>query len=821
MCFQCSLPTPVFTGRKAEVQQVKTCIIGGGGERRVCVVHGLGGAGKTQLALKVIECTRESWATVLYVDASSRGAIESALRGFSVINGVGKSHEDTIRWLESRRERWLLVFDNADSPSLNVHKFFPKCDHGSILITTRLHDMTRLARGPCADCNLSCMNPEEALELLIKAARMQKQPLQPDEVVAANALLQVNCYPSCFHAEINISNTQDVGRLALAIVHVGAFIGHSGITFSKYRALFLVRRQDMLEESGSLLIKIDEYDKTVYTAWKMCYDLLGPIARSMLWMIAFLHFDGITEAIFERAAVNMARKTTFPLSELEATALSSVRKLLCNFLDSEGQWDSLRFLRAMNEILSYSLIELDRIKQSYRIHILVQDWARTVTPHSLDLMLECATTLLSLSIGNDASAEGFSFRRGLGLHIGNILSKRCHTVNAFYASYFAKVYGEMGHWKEAEILCVQALDAYRQLLGDEQPRTLAAMHQLAMAYRHQGQWDRAEELQLQALDTQTRLLGDEHPHTLAAMQQLAMTHRHKGQWDKAEKLQVQTLNVQTRLLGNEHPEVLTTMHNLALTYKNQGQWDAAENLQVQVLDARRRLLGGEHPDTLTTMNNLALTYRKQCRKEEAESLQMQVLDARKRLLGDKHPDTLTAMHNLALTYKDQGRRDKAEKLQIQVLNARKQLFSDNHPDTLTAMHNLALTYKDLGRRAEAEKLQVEALDARKRLLGDRHPDTLNAMYELALTYQDQGRWDEAEKLQAEVLDAQARLLGDSHPDTLITMHCLALTYQDQGRQDESEGLMVELVMRSKRALGEEHTSTLQRERELRIIQARR
>lgn len=190
----------MFTGQEQKVQQVETCLTSHHQERRVCVVYGLGGAGKTQLVLKVVERTREKWETVLYVDASSVEAIESAMQAFAAANSIGETYEDTIRWLESNHKQWLLVFDNADAPSLQMSRFFPNCNHGSIVITTRLQDMTLLAQGPEADCNVSSLNPEDALVLLLKTARIQNHLLTDIERIAASTLLEVSCDSSDVHA---------------------------------------------------------------------------------------------------------------------------------------------------------------------------------------------------------------------------------------------------------------------------------------------------------------------------------------------------------------------------------------------------------------------------------------------------------------------------------------------------------------------------------------------------------------------------------------------------------------------------------------------
>lgn len=101
----CPMPTLVFTGRDAPIGQVESCILDCSQERRVCVLHGLGGAGKTQIALRTIEKTKDKWSDVVYVDATSRETTESTLKGFAITKGIGSTYEDTIQWLGSHRKQ--------------------------------------------------------------------------------------------------------------------------------------------------------------------------------------------------------------------------------------------------------------------------------------------------------------------------------------------------------------------------------------------------------------------------------------------------------------------------------------------------------------------------------------------------------------------------------------------------------------------------------------------------------------------------------------------------------------------------------------------
>ncbi|KAG8699887.1 hypothetical protein FRC08_005055, partial [Ceratobasidium sp. 394] len=401
---QCPAPTPVFTGREDKIAQVAACISRGDMECCVFVVHGMGGVGKTQIALKAIERTHAMWTDVVYVDATSRETAIGALEQFSMARGIGSTHQDTITWLGSKRERWLLVFDNADDPSLGISSFMPRGDHGSILITTRLADMALLARGPRSACNVSNMDPAEALELLLKTARIEHESITDDE------------------REEGIKLVQDFEHLALAVVHAGAYIWRSHLSIRKYRAMFTQQRQVTLDRYSEVLVKVDDYKKSVYTTWRMSYDRLGDRAKELMWLMAFMHNNKLAEDIFRRAALNLKQyRPTIPPSDEERDIQTHVKLLLQSYLDSTGSWDSGAFLSDITELTSYSLVNYDDANDAYNVHVLVHDWVGTVIPGPKVAAIKRTMFLLAISIAFDDTADELAYQRALELHVNSVL----------------------------------------------------------------------------------------------------------------------------------------------------------------------------------------------------------------------------------------------------------------------------------------------------------------------------------------------------------------------------------------------------------------
>ncbi|CAE7072079.1 unnamed protein product [Rhizoctonia solani] len=622
---RCPAPTKFYTGRQDETSQVIACITDGKHGLRVCVVYGLGGVGKTQLVLSVIERTWKQWDHIIYVDASSSESIEKGFKDFAAAQNVGQTRDDLIGWLESCGERWLVVFDNADDPSTHIQRYIPaRGQGGSVIITTRLPDVAALAKGPSAVCHLSSMSQADGTALLVTIARSRNQSLVEDDLKAAEGLVN------------------DFGCLALAIVHAGAYIAHSpAMTIAKYRSLLSSQRRRLLNEYKELprMAKLDERGDTVYTTWRICYDQLKPESRELLWLIAYLHYDGIFEGIFERAAHNMHSKhLALPLADLESEAQSLVKQFLSNFFDSDGNWDTIKFARVAADLTSYSLMEFDRKNLTYRVHVLVHDWAKMVVPHTPELAAECTSTLLSLSIDWTEDAESLAFKRRLGLHVTSVLAQH-PTIGAYCTSYFQYVYSSTGQWTQKARLMQSIVAAFERKLGNDDTNTWAMKAQLAESYAQLGQWNEAAQLQEKVADAYKRLEGDDDPQTFSAIGDLALYYCNSGRLDEAERLQLQVVNSQKNIQGLEHPDTLVTMGNLAMTYSHMGQYAKAEQLEVQVFNGRKRVLGEEHPHTLTSMNNLASTYSYLNRWDEAEELYHEAISISERVLGDQHPST--------------------------------------------------------------------------------------------------------------------------------------------------------------------------------------
>jgi tetratricopeptide (TPR) repeat protein len=226
-------------------------------------------------------------------------------------------------------------------------------------------------------------------------------------------------------------------------------------------------------------------------------------------------------------------------------------------------------------------------------------------------------------------------------------------------------------------------------------------------------------------------LGDDHPEVLAARHVLATALFSRERPQEAEEILRALAADRRRLLGDTHPDTLHTRDRLADVLLIQGRHEEAEHMYRDLVADQRRVLGAEHPDTLATAVDHAWALGMQGRHEEAERICRRVLDIDRRVLGAEHPRTLDAWSDLARWLGRQGRHDETERMCQEILEVERRVLGAEHPLTLRTGTTLARAIAAGGRRAEAEAMLGDLIEVMKRTLGETYSLTVETEHELA------------------------------------------------------------------------------------------
>ena len=314
---------PNFTGRTALLERLHEALTSGEPAALTQAIAGLGGIGKTQLALEYAYRHASEYQTVWWVRADEPATLASDYAAMASRLGVlEKGHAADVpglvemakAWLE-RHGGWLLVFDNAQAPE-RVRDYLPQGATGHAIVTSRNPSW----RGTATALEMPVLERGESVAFLLKRSGQEDHE-------SADALAEA------------------LGDFPLALEQAGAYIEENAETLRGYFDLYQSHPKRLLSEFG----KPADYPDTVATTWDLSIEQVREASLAsvdLLNLLAFVAPEGIPKAMLQAGAEHLPKALGGALG------------------DPSGTNDLIRPLRA------YSLVEVSGDLLS--VHRLVQ-----------------------------------------------------------------------------------------------------------------------------------------------------------------------------------------------------------------------------------------------------------------------------------------------------------------------------------------------------------------------------------------------------------------------------------------------------------------
>lgn len=767
-----------FVGRENYIAKLEESI-STPGETQKTAVCGLGGIGKTQIALELAYRMRDSYpdVSVFWIPCTSYESVEQAYMDIAQITGLALRDAAAVKeqvnaYLSHERSgKWLLIFDNADdmemwtkssetSPALK--SLLPQNETGHILFTSRNRKLAvKLALSNVVQ--IPDMDEDTALQMLHQLF-IRKELLKDTDGTAT--LLKQLCF------------------LPLAISQAAAYINENDITrLGDYVSLITAQEGDMAK-----LLSEDFEDDGRYP------DVKNPVTTT--WLVSFRQIRALDP---------------FAVDYLSFMACISPRNIPQSLLPPAPS-DKSR-VEALGLLKGYSFVSVEPESGNLTLHRLVylatRTWMRkdgsfaTCIVNTVDYMDK---------IFSDITYEERHLWRSYLPHIlSTIENREFRAVRTRYGGLL-NIVGDLlssdGRTREAKALYVQTLEDRQNQLGKNHEETLRSMYNIGAVLLHMGEYTEAKEVMEQVLEGQNTALGPQHPNTLRSLRAYALVRLYQGHYAQAQSIQEQALEGLEKALGPEHLLTLDSVNALGYILRRQGNYEEAEAKHRRAMDGYTKKLGPWEERTLNSHSECGLALLGQGKYEEAEQICSAVLRRSEEMLGPEHPVTLHSMCNLGSIYLEQERLEDAEKLGIQTLDLLKRVVGAEHPNTLSTMGDLGIVLGKQGRHEEAIALHQQAIDGSNKELGQNNPLSLVFLGDLAVTYWEQGDFAEAEELEIKVWENKKQQLGIDHPSTLISMQNLADTFASMGNYRDAIDLTTHCLELRTNRLGAEHPDTV-------------
>jgi len=750
---------PNFTGREELLQNLRAALASEQSAALTQAIHGLGGVGKTQLAVEYAYRFSHEYEAVWWLAAESPATLAADYAALAQPLALPEKEAAdqnlaiaAVRHWLNHHDRWLLVFDNALEVEA-LHGYLPQATTGHVLITSRNPNWRRLAQ-PLA---VSTFAPEEAIDFLCKRTG------QTDRDAA-------------------LKLAEALGHLPLALTQAAAYIEETGKPLADYLALYQQHRQKLLDRAKPAA----DYLYTVATTWEISFQavqLQCAAATDLLHLCAFFAPEIIPWDLLQPVFSQVEQLKTSALADpfKSDDAVAALRRY--SLLEVKDQ--SLSLHRLVQQVIQDRLPEAERKHwQEAAVRLVAEAFPSGVNPIDVRTWPVCRRLLAHALLLSEVE-----------IALGWV---------AFLSNQVGLYFNARANYAEAEPLFRRSVKILEQQLGPEHPAVATSLNNLALLLKSQGKYAEAEPLYRRSLEIREQQLGSEHPDVATSLNNLAALLESQGKSAEAEPLFRRSLKIREQQLGPEHPDVAQSLNNLAALLKSQGKSAEAELLFRRSLKIWEQQFGPEHPNVASSLNNLAELLRSQGKYVEAELLFRRSFEIREQQLGPEHPDVAASLNSLAALLEMQSKPAEAELLYRRSLEIREQQLGPEHPDVATSLNNLAGLLKSQGKSAEAELLFRRSLKIREQQLGPKHPHVANSLNNLAELLRAQGKYVEAEPLYRRSLEIQERQFGSEHPDVATILNNLALLLESQGKPVEAEPLFCRSLKIREQQLGPKH-----------------
>jgi tetratricopeptide (TPR) repeat protein len=729
----------------------------------IIIFSGMGGVGKTQLALQYAHHTKYPYTLKAWFQAENIEQLKYQYIKFAKTLGYAEKKPSIKtalpfikKWL-LKNPGWLLVYDNVSNYE-EIKEFLPE-NSGSIILTTRQQKWP----GAFNMLNINVMTEVESIALvqsliIRKVTESEKESIK--ELVGT------------------------LGYLPLALAQASAYIRQNQITVTDYLNLYKNHEQKLLADTALLE---ETHSLPVAVAWNISLETIVKEARERNQSI--LAMDLLNACAYMSAA-------EIPRDLL----LAWLKEGYPNLANPE-----LVLAKLINQLWKYSMISMDN-NGNITVHRLVQAAMRHRQQQALEkensdyplLTLEWYNKLLKV-VNREFHRktkilEDERRQRNLLPHLQtlfsyyqNIWPNESKFVLVPIINNIGTALFLMGEVKFAKSYYESSLLTLELHYGKEHVDLVYTLEQLNKVHRYLGDAKQAKELHERVLKIKEQYYDRDHVEIANTLDQLGEDYRYLGDAKQAKELHERVLKIKEQYYDRDHVEIANTLDQLGEDYRYLGDAKQAKELHERALKIKEQYYGKDHVEMTNILDQLGEDYRYLGDAKQAKELHERALKIKEQYYGKDHVEIANILDQLGEDYRCLGDAKQAKELHERALKIKEQYYGYGKDHTnVTTLDKLGRDYRYLGNVKEAKETLERSLRIKEQYYGIGHVKLVNTLDELGRDYRYLGNVKEAKETLERSLRIKEQYYGIGHveiADTLVQLGTIyvALNYLEKGK----------------------------------------
>jgi tetratricopeptide (TPR) repeat protein len=576
---------PNFSGRDELLMQLQADLASGRPAALTQAFQGLGGVGKTQVALEYAYRNAEDYKVIWWVRSEEPTTLNSDFAALAENLGLdlapntsSETVREAVRQALARRNDWLLIFDNANNPE-EIKDYIPQYG-GHTLITSRHSDWHCAAHA----VSIPVWTVEEST--LFLKSRTGKEGSQAIELATV------------------------LGGLPLALEQAAAYINACGESIPGYLELFRERQMELFDQAYSPAPS--DYHATVRTTWEVSFRRLqeNTLAVQLLQLCAFFAPDDIPkdlllswEPVPDKLNFNsaVAALRIYSLVEVSEEFLSVHRLVQAVTRDRMEAQKRVEFaknaIRLINEAFPRNIsheVEGWPLCAQLLSHVLTVDEiaerSGIMSPNLASLLNQAG---IYLEIRADFLGAIDAFERAI--KIGKVILSPNSPSLGYYYGHLGNVLWASGDLKRAKKVSEQALEIIEANYGPIHSSTATAVNNLGNILRSLGDLVGAKKEFERALKIMESRYSWDHGGLAPCYNSLGSVLHSLGEFPEAMIAFEQAVYNGLKAYGSDHPLLAEFLTNLGSILQELGDLQGAIYNYKHALRMFQEYLGNDHP----------------------------------------------------------------------------------------------------------------------------------------------------------------------------------------------------------------------------------
>lgn len=737
-------------------------------QKRVVVVNGLGGIGKTTLAQAYICRYYEEYRHIVWITQDT----DNIAKDFANAPGLTRNlhiealgaepdylFSEIIRRMKSiTGYPNLLVIDNGERTLARYRDMLPGQPYWHVLVTSRgaitgfhpqpLGFLSEAQSVALFRKHYPLRNfPEEGIRKLVKAVDYHTLTI---EILARMAALQryslsvlQQAIEKDLRANVEVAHSRRTG----AIDRIGSYLQ---TTFAMSR---------LSEEEIWVLRQVACFPpefQSYRLLRELCVDEKGPHA-----------------GVFAETLTGLADKGWLLYSPM--TDSYRMHRIIAGVVRKEGpiRLEDIAYLLATltGKIRTEFSTDntLDKFGWVPYGKALLAVFPRDMSPAIAELQNQLSFVLFSLCDYDGARALLEKAISSGEKHFG-----KDHPVTTMSYNNLALIHMERGEYEAARVLLEKALRDDERNLGPIHHHTVIRLGNLGRVLEYQGDYAGAKVLAEKAIRAATKNLGAGHPSTVRAYGLLASILTYFDEYEKARSIMRKAVRADEKFYGVDHPAVMSTYAELGYILNCTGQYTEARKLKEKVVRSREKLFGPDHPKTAHSYKALAMVLNNLKDHAAARSLMEKAIRIYDRHYGPDHHVSIAYRSCLAWILENMGKLAESRTIVKNCARQYEKVLGKDHPDTLDEYSELGRMLYDADQYRSAKSWEIKAVRGCEKRYGEDSYITGHAYYALALTLLELGELTKAAEMIRNAQDAYKKHLPDLAPSLKNTTRYLRI-----------------------------------------------